>query len=287
MTALIRVALGMAILAGSWGAVSAESKHLHSFRRQQLTDIYFSEGANVGDLDRDGHTDVVHGPYWFRGPDYQQRHEIYPAKPQPRRAYADSFFSWVHDFNGDGYADVLAVGFPGTPAHVYENPGTRGFAGHWRKHEVFDWVSNESPHFANLVGDERPELVCTRDGYFGYATVDWQQPFETWTFHRVADQVTAKRFGHGLGIGDVNGDGRLDILTKNGWIEQPESLANDPRWVFHPVVFARAGGADMHAYDVDGDGDNDVITSLDAHAYGLAWYEQFNEDGQIKFHSIW
>lgn len=39
----------------------------------------------------------------------------------------------------------------------------------------------------------------------------------------------------------------------------------------------------MFAYDVDGDGDNDVITSLAAHGYGLAWYEQVKEGGKITF----
>ena len=36
----------------------------------------------------------------------------------------------------------------------------------------------------------------------------------------------------------------------------------------------------MFAYDVNGDGRNDVITSLQAHRYGLAWFEQTN-DGAV------
>ena len=39
----------------------------------------------------------------------------------------------------------------------------------------------------------------------------------------------------------------------------------------------------MYAYDVNGDGLNDVVTSLAAHGYGLAWYEQIKENGQISF----
>ena len=39
----------------------------------------------------------------------------------------------------------------------------------------------------------------------------------------------------------------------------------------------------MFAYDVDGDGDNDVITSLAAHDFGLAWYEQVRDGGVTKF----
>jgi hypothetical protein len=75
---------------------------LHQFKRQQLTDVYFSEGAGAGDLNRDGHVDVVYGPYWFEGPGFTIKHELYPPKPQPREGYADNFFSWVYDFNGDG-----------------------------------------------------------------------------------------------------------------------------------------------------------------------------------------
>jgi len=271
------------------GAVNAEEYVLHSFERTELTDVYYSEGAGAGDLNNDGHVDIVYGPYWFAGPDFKTKREIYPAVPQRREGYADNFFSWVHDFNGDDCNDVFVVGFPGTPAYVYENPGADGLDQPWTKHEVFDWVSNESPHFVNIVGDERPELVCTRDGHFGYATVDWEHPFAAWTFHAVSEQVTAARFGHGLGVGDLNGDGLADIIHAGGWYEQPESSPGESLWTQHEVKFTNAyGGAEMYAYDVDGDGDNDVITSLAAHDFGLAWYEQVpdGDDRAFRMHVI-
>ena len=112
---------------------AGEEFHLHRFQRIELTNVYYSEGANAGDLNRDGVADVVHGPFWFAGPDYEARHEIYPPVAQPREGYADNFFSWVYDFNGDGWNDVFVVGFPGTPAYVYENPTGTGFDRHWRK----------------------------------------------------------------------------------------------------------------------------------------------------------
>jgi len=271
-------------LAMSGTSLLAEDFVLHTFERRQLTDVYYSEGAGAGDINKDGQMDVVYGPFWFAGPDYKQQFEIYPAKPQNTKGYADNFFSWVYDFNGDGWNDVFVVGFPGTPAYVYENPTAAKFDQLWKKHEVFDWVSNESPHFTNLVGDERPELVCTRDGHFGYASVDWQQPFKTWTFHAVSDKVATPKFGHGLGVGDVNGDGRLDIIHVGGWFEQPKSDAGSTKWTSHAVKFGNAyGGAEMFAYDVDGDGDNDIITSLAAHEFGLAWYEQIHVGDQIEF----
>jgi hypothetical protein len=52
--------------------------------------------------------------------------------------------------------------------------------------------------------------------------------------------------------------------------------------VKHPVKFG-SGGAQMYAYDVNGDGLNDVITSIEAHGYGLAWFEQVREGGNISF----
>ena len=268
------------------GGVFAADRTLHSFKSIELTGTYFSEGANAGDLNNDGNPDAVYGPFWFEGPDFQTKHELYEPVPQNMEGYANNFFSWVYDFDGDQWNDVFVVGFPGTPAYVYRNPGQDGQSSYWEKLEVFDWVSNESPQLINLIGDERPELVCTREGFFGFATVNWDKPFDTWTFHQISEKITAERFGHGLGIGDVNGDGLLDIIHSQGWFQQPVENPTRSRWMKHDVKFSNAyGGAEMYAYDVDGDGDNDVITSHAAHDFGLGWYEQV-EDSEFKHHLI-
>lgn len=266
------------------GGVFADDYALHTFDRQQLTDVYFSEGIGSGDINGDDVADIVYGPYWFAGPDFKTKQEIFEAVPQNMNRYANCFFSWVHDFNGDGWNDVLVAGFPGTPAYVYENPKADGHGSHWKKHQVFDWVSNESPQLVNLIGDERPELVCTRDGFFGFVTIDTDDPWGTWGFHPISDQVTDKRFGHGMGVGDVNGDGRQDLIHAKGWYEQPDSNADTSRWISHQAKLADGyGGAEMYAYDVDGDGDNDIVTSDAAHDFGLSWYEQIRNGNDVTF----
>ena len=278
----LAVALSMPVCAQQ-PDIAHDDHVLHTFSRQQLTDIYFSEGAAAGDVNGDGAADVVCGPYWFQGPSFETKREIYPAVPQNRKGYANNFFSWIYDFDGNGDNDILTVGFPGTPGYVYRNPGKDQLDNLWEKVEVLDSVSNESPQFTDITGNGIPELVCTRHGHYGYAKFDRKQPLAAWTFVSVSDDVAPKPFGHGLGVGDVNGDGRMDVIARNGWFEQPAEYAANDNWPFYPAEFA-PGGADMFAYDVDGDGDNDIITSLNAHTYGLAWYEnQPGKDGVPDF----
>jgi len=161
-------------------AHGAERYTLHSFRKLQLTDQFFAEGANYGDFNQDGVMDVVYGPYWYAGPQYTERHEYYPPKPYDINGYSDNFFAFTYDVNGDGWTDILIVGFPGKEAWWFANP--QGKPGRWPRHLVFPIVDNESPTFTDITGDGRPDLVFMTGGQLGYAEVPQDNPTQPWRF---------------------------------------------------------------------------------------------------------
>lgn len=298
-------AIPAALLLALASSVHAAEPMLHSFTKLQITGKFWCEGAHTADFNRDGKGDIVSGPFWYEGPDFQKRHEIWPATEKftvkaadgtetviegfpgalsPKNGYSNCFLSYTHDLNADGWPDVVVYGFPGKAGLWYENP--KGAAGPWRAHEMIPVLDNESPMWADVTGDGKPEILCNSTiegkGYLGYATANWEAPDQPWTFHKISPAGKYQRFTHGVGYGDINGDGRTDILEIAGWWEQPASVQGDPVWTFHPVPFGKAG-AQMYGFDVNGDGLCDVVTCLEAHGYGLAWYEQYQEKGERKF----
>ena len=252
-----------------------------AFKKQVLTSNYYCDGIQSGDFNRDGHPDVVAGPYWYEGPAFAKAHAFYPAVAlPPEKSPSDSMFSFVYDFSGDGWPDILVLGRVHLhQAFWYENP--KGGDEPWPKHFAFERVQGESPTLVDLDGNGKPQLVCHWEGCWGWIEPDWAKPSAPWRFHRLSEPGEWKEFYHGTGVGDLDGDGRLDLVLNDGWFAQPADA--NSLWTWHAHRSRRKGGAQILIYDVDGDGDNDVITSLDAHGWGLAWFEQYVEEGQLAF----
>jgi hypothetical protein len=268
--------------------IAASPSDAVRFRTHVVTHDFIAEGIAVGDVNRDGRPDLVAGAYWFEGPSWTPHAFREPRRFAVHTEYSDAFLSFAFDVDGDGWVDIVQVGAPGREAVWYANPG--GTGGHWTRRPVHPAVASESPRAEDVNGTGRPDLLfLDRDA----SQKVWLEPPSgtrdgNWTRHAISAAMPGPRVGrlaHGLGFDDVDGDGRKDVIAIDAWWRAPER-AGDP-WVEHPAALGEPA-AQMFAYDIDGDGDADVVSSS-AHDYGIWWHEQVREPGgrvSWKTHTI-
>jgi hypothetical protein len=254
-----------------------------SFTKVVLDRTFRSEGVAVGDVNRDGKLDVLAGEVWYEAPDWKMHEILPPGRYDGSKGYSKTFANFACDVNRDGWIDSVITTMMGEPSLWYENPQDK--PGHWKVHTGTRSACNETPVFADLLGNGRPVAIwgVQPEGYIAWFSLP-EDPSKPWDTHIIAGPKApgSERYDHGLGVGDLNGDGRNDVLVMQGWWEAPADRTRE-NWTFHRADF-RPDCADMVAYDVDGDGDNDVITSS-AHNYGIWWFEQ-QPGGTFEKHEI-
>jgi hypothetical protein len=260
------------------------------FKKSRLDAKFRSEGVAVADFNKDGKLDVCAGFVWYEAPDWKMHKMIDKEPDYNPQGYSNAFCCFAEDVNGDGWSDVLVVDFPGTPTWWFENPKESGKL--WPKHTITPVTNNESPQFLDVNGDGKRDLLCAvnedkknTDGP-GKRLAFMTHPGDAsqeWTINPISEKGIpgGNKYTHGLGCGDMNKDGRNDVLNPDGWWEAPAAKSDQP-WKFHPASFGQ--GAQFQIYDYDGDGDNDVITTS-PHAYGIWWHEQL-PDGKFTKHEI-
>jgi hypothetical protein len=252
------------------------------FTAVRVSDFYYGWSAAASDINRDGAMDVVSGPFDYLGPSFADR-KIYRTSRvyNPGIEYAPDMVNFTADFTGDGWPDIMASDMAGgRPMDLYVNP--KGQSRRWDHFRVLPVISTEIVLMRDLDEDGKPEIIFGGGGAYSWARPDPVNPMAVWTSHNVS-KPGERVVGHGIGVGDVNSDGRQDIVVPTGWYEQPPKGSMDQPWTHHPAEFGNGGG-EIGAYDVNGDKLTDVVTSLAAHDFGLAWFQQKKAaDGSVTW----
>ncbi len=191
---------------------------------------------------------------------------------------------------------------------------------HWKRHYLWHSACNETPIYVDLFGTGKRVLMMGSQpverltgigktlqttgaqGQMAYFTPNAKDPTAVWDMHPISEASTAgqwkdgkevpgtrkevpgtQKFSHGLGVGDLNGDKKLDVMTLGGWWEQPEKADGVTAWKFHPGGVTDQS-SDLFAFDMDNDGKADILHTS-AHKYGIWWAKQLppTKDGHPEW----
>jgi dienelactone hydrolase len=250
-----------------------------AFRKHVINADSEFMAAAVFDVNKDGKLDIVCGGYWYEAPTWKKH---FLRKVEVMNGRPDGYAHQVLDVNGDGWPDIVTVNWRSRSVRWIEHPGADlAKEQEWKSHVIDTPGSMETGRLVDLIGDGTPcilpstvpfwyELVRKPNAEGGGFTPQWIK-------HELPRQIA----GHGVGFGDIKGDGRADIVGATGWLEAPQDRRNG-KWIWHPD-FDLGGRASIPilVVDVDGDGLNDLVWTM-GHDYGVYWLQQTHTpDGKI------
>ena len=263
------------------------------FEKILIADERF-ESAGVFDVDNDGVLDIVSGAYWYPGPAFDRKLPVGEVMAQGE--YFDDFSTIPMDVNGDGYTDFITGGWWGNTLRWRENPrGARGKP--WAEHVIAEVGNVETTRAWDIDGDGVPEILPNTPGAPQRVVKLLLDGDGRGTGQFEVHEISEGPSGHGLGVGDVNGDGRPDVILFNGWLEAPPEPFAGP-WVFHQEFDLGRASVPILVADVNGDGLSDLIVGQ-GHGYGLDWWEQKLDNGRrtwvkhpidpcnSQYHDLW
>ncbi|MCC7007790.1 MAG: VCBS repeat-containing protein [Acidobacteria bacterium] len=268
-----------------------------NYRAIHVDPHFYSWSTAIADFNRDGNMDVAAGAFYYLGPDFTVGGEIYPQVTfnQTTEYPLAAMVNVADDFTGDGWPDVLQMsGAAGNSVGtLFVNP--KGQSRSWPKYVTLPQLGNEETIFKDITGDNQPELIHSgANSLLQFSSFDvkkWDpaNPTALWTTTTLSEPGPwGANLGHGMGVADINGDGRADYLNPYGWWEQP--AASGTAWIHHLTAFARwgataagAGGAQLCGYDINGDGLTDVVGPQEGHGFGISWFEQKRQGTTISF----
>jgi len=234
------------------------------FHKRQI-DLGASETAALADINGDGKLDIISGENWYEAPAWKRHHF---RKIPYMNGYVDNFSDLPLDADGDGRPDIVSCSWFQRSLRWWKNPGTRGGEAEWTAQPIQEGFPIEFAFLVDLDNDGNAHEILPQFGDT-HAPLSWYEP-QSGKF--VRHIVSESSYGHGIGSGDVNRDGRNDIITPKGWFEAPADPRSD-KWIWHPEYDLGTSAGFIYAYDINGDGRNDLITTS-AHDYGFFWLEQ-------------
>lgn len=241
-----------------------------------------AEGITVLDMNNDGKPDLLSGAYWYENPGPQggvwkrkQYRTVEYVTAENTTEFVSECGEWAIDVNHDGAPDIVTVGWQTDGLWWYENPKKPDVL--WERHLITHTIQTEGGWMADLNGDGQPELALAHYGRSGVIWVDFagSEP-------KVHNAGGHDEDGHGIGIADIDSDGKNDLLTPNGWFRNID--AKTDKWEWHSDWKLGESGFPIVGYDVNNDGKTDIIYGR-GHSYGLYWMEQKGKGAWIK-HTI-